>query len=419
MVRLAIVCIVFLCGVLAHAQNTRLDTEIFDPNFKTLQVKVNGSDQLPPVIMFGGDDVLEVSFDELSSDRRYMRYELLHCDATWHRDNLLSPEYLDGFNEGLIEDYRMSEATTVQYIHYKVMIPSAEMNVKVSGNYVMRVYDESSPDETILQVRFSMVEPLMKASATVTSRTDTDYNNRHQQLSVAVDCKGISINNLMNDLILSVEQNERIDNCVTLTRPTRIAGTVAYWEHIPSLIFQAGNEYRRMEIISTTYPVMGVEAVEYVYPYYHFLLRADAPRRDEDYIYDQTQHGRFRIREYNSTDSDVEADYVMTHFTLYMDELEGHDVFLDGDFTLRRFTPESLMVFNRATGRYEGAALLKQGAYNYQYVTVGYGLSVGSTAIVEGDKYQTVNEYLVKVYYREPGSRYDRLLAVTSVKSGI
>ncbi|MDE6101082.1 MAG: DUF5103 domain-containing protein, partial [Paramuribaculum sp.] len=62
----------------------------------------------------------------------------------------------------------------------------------------------------------------------------------------------------------------------------------------------------------------------------------------------------------------------------------------------------------------------KQGAYNYQYLAVPRGASTrGSTSVVEGDRYQTANEYLVKVYFRQPGSRYDRLVAVTSVTAGI
>ncbi|MCM1477840.1 MAG: DUF5103 domain-containing protein, partial [Bacteroides sp.] len=82
-------------------------------------------------------------------------------------------------------------------------------------------------------------------------------------------------------------------------------------------------------------------------------------------------------------------------------------------------SPETMMVFNRATGLYEAAMLLKQGAYNYQYVTVPSGSLKGDAAQIEGNFYQTANEYLVKVYYREPGARYDRLVAVTSVTAGI
>ncbi len=165
----------------AEVRDTR--PAIFSPTFKTLQTKVNGNDQLPPVITMGSDDVLTVGFDELASDRRYMRYELLHCNALWAVDGLLPSEYVDGFNEGYVEDYRFSEATLTQYVHYEIVIPDPALKIKLSGNYLLRVYDESDPDETLLQVRFSVVEPIMSATAEVTSRTDIDYNNSHQQLT--------------------------------------------------------------------------------------------------------------------------------------------------------------------------------------------------------------------------------------------
>ena len=108
----------------------------------------------------------------------------------------------------------------------------------------------------------------------------------------------------------------------------------------------------------------------------------------------------------------------MVHFGLEMPEIAGADVFLDGDFVQRRFDPVSRMVYNRATGRYENSMMLKQGAYNYQYLTVPSGSLQGETAPVEGDFYQTVNEYTVRVYYRPRGGRFDRLIGVGMIVSG-
>lgn len=401
------------------ADVTDTHTAIFDPQFHTLQTKVNDNDQLPPVIMLNSDDLLNISFDELSSDRCYMRYELIHCDAAWRPDRLLPNEYVEGFNEGTIDDFSFSEATLVQYIHYRLLIPSPGMAIKLSGNYLLRVYDETTPDDTILQIRFRVAEPSMKASASVTSRADTDYNGSHQQLTISVDTKGIPTNDIFNDVIVTVEQNGRTDNAVTIAGPSRIAGSTAWWEHNRALIFPAGNEYRRMETVSTTYPGMGISDISFEEPFYHITLITDESRATSPYTYDQTQHGRFRIRRLDADNSDTEAEYVMVHFTLDMPELADADIFIDGDFTQRRFSPESLMTYNRATNRYETSILLKQGAYNYQYLTVERsGQTIGQTAAVEGDKYPTVNEYLVSVYYRQPGSRYDRLVAVTQAFSG-
>ena len=292
------------------------------------------------------------------------------------------------------------------------------MKFTISGNYLLRVFPENDPDETLLQARFMVSEAKAGVVANVTSRTDVDYNDAHQQLSIEVDASKLNVQDMYSDLKIIVSQNSRIDNEVMVDKPLRVSMNKAYYEHLSPLIFKAGNEYRRMETVSVTYPGMGVERIQYVDPYYNMWLRNDQLRSTEQYLYDQTQHGRFTIREYNSSQSDIEADYVMTHFSLDLPEQTQYGIFLDGDFTHRRFDPESRMVFNRATGRYEKSLLLKQGAYNYQYLAFPVGSMTGATAPIEGDFYETVNEYLVKVYYHRPGERYDRLVGVALVYSG-
>ena len=118
------------------------------------------------------------------------------------------------------------------------------------------------------------------------------------------------------------------------------------------------------------------------------------------------------MREYNSSESDVEADYNVVHFTLVHPETPGFDFYIDSDVTQRRFSPESRMVYNRATGAYEHAMLLKQGAYSYQYLAVAPGSQTGRTDIIEGDKYETRNRYRIHVYARRHNERADRLVAV-------
>ncbi len=399
-------------GAGTHSATSTL-TEIFHPGFRTLQTKVNGNDQLPPVIIMGGDDRLTVSFDELSAESRYMRYELIHCDSRWCRDALLPSEYVDGFNEAVIDDCSFSQSTLNQYVHYRLEIPSSDMRIKLSGNYLLRIYDESDPAETLLQLRFSVAEPMVDVKGAVTSRTDIDNRRNHQQLTFAVDGKRLDTNALMNDLIVTVSQNGRADNEVAVTRPSFMSGTTAIWDHDTNLIFPAGNEYRRMETVTTNYPGMHVADICFIDPYYHFTLETDVPRAGMPYQYDSTQKGRFRIRSADTDRSDTEAEYVMVHFTLDAPEIPDADIFIDGDMTLRRFSPESLMTFNRVTGHYEAALLLKQGSYNYQYLVVKRGSAVGDAGPIEGNDYQTNNEYLIKVYYREPGGRYDRLVGVT------
>ena len=76
------------------------------------------------------------------------------------------------------------------------------------------------------------------------------------------------------------------------------------------------------------------------------------------------------------------------------------------------------MNYDASTGCYIADILLKQGAYNYQYLFVPDGTNVGLTAPLDGDKYQTVNEYSVSVYNRKQGERYDRMIGFGMVFSG-
>ena len=185
------------------------------------------------------------------------------------------------------------------------------------------------------------------------------------------------------------------------------------YEHNKDLIFDAGNEYRRFEMVSTEYKGMGVDVLTHYDPYYHAILERDYPRENRVYSYDETQHGRYVIRESDfEEDSHIQADYFVVHFTLDASEMllpEG-DIYIDGELSEYRFSDNNRMLRNPQTGMFEKFMLLKQGAYNYQYLFVPKGESVGKASVIEGNKYETQNEYRVNVYHRVPGERYDRLI---------
>ncbi len=392
---------------------------VFHPSFGALQVTVNDNPMSTPVIALDSPDRIVISFDERAEDRRYMRYELIHCDAMWKPDGLVASEYIDGFNEGTVEQYEFSQMTLTHYVHYRIVVPDGQMRITVSGNYLLRVYPEDDPDDILLQARFCVSEASAKVGVGVTSITDAGVNDKWQQLELVIDTEQVDgIEDLFSDLTVVVEQNGRDDNKAVVRHPLRVSGKRAIYEHLRQLIFPAGNEYRRFETVSTQYPGMGVERIVYNDPFYNFMLYTDVMRADGPYVYDETQHGRFFVSEYNSSESDTEADYVGVHFALDIPEIGDADVYLDGDLVNRRFGPESRMVFNRATGRYEKSLLLKQGAYNYQYVTLPRGSSVGGASRIEGDFHNTRNEYTVKVYHRPRGSRYDRLIGVAGIVFG-
>lgn len=382
----------------------------FDGSFKTMRINQNGNLTGFPVMVLNSDDRLEFSFDELAEDRSYLRYRVVHCNADWKPSVLVDSEFLEGFNIGDVEDFEFSRATTVHYVHYSITLPNTDFRITRSGNYLLQIFREEAPDKVLLQFRFYVSEQSATVSASVATVTDIDYNKSHQQLSFEIDCTHSPAENLFSDISVVVEQNQRTDNSVVVNHPMRVAGRKAIYEHIPSLIFNAGNEYRRFETVSTGFPSLGVNEISYQYPYYHFRLYEDSGRAYSQYIYDQTINGRFYIREYNSTESDTEADYAIVHFELDAPYIPGRDIYIEGDITERRLDSESVMSYNPETEKYEKVMLLKQGQYNYQYLSKRNNSDKFETDPIEGNFYQTVNQYIIKVYTRPRGERADRLI---------
>lgn len=412
----ATIILAIAASVAAYATDTR--TAIFDSNFRSLRACTESNYYAPPVVELDGDDRVRIEFDEISPEMRYMRYSLLHCDANWQPSQLVESDYVDGFNEADIEEYDFSSGTFANYVHYGISLPNEDMPILLSGNYLLRVYPEEDSENTLLQVRFSIVEKAVDIFAEVTSRTDIDYNKSHQQVTVTVDTKDYRVENMYADLKVVVTQNARSDNEAIVTNPLRVSSNKAFFEHDRKLIFPAGNEFRRFEMTTTNYIGMGIDRYAYHDPFYHAELKIDEPRCYGSYTYDQTQYGRFTIRESNAFDSNTGADYMIVHFALDIPRQSGGDIFVDGEFTQHNFTNANRMHFNEATNRYELDMPLKQGAYNYQYLWLPHGSKAALTAPIEGDFYQTVNEYQIKVYNRRLGERYDRLIGYTVLYSG-
>lgn len=402
----------------AQARDTR--QRVFDPHVRTLKVQQEGNFYAPPLYELGSDQSVCISFDILASEREYLRYSLTHCDPDWRPSGLLDSDILDGFNEAPLSDYAYSSATFVPYVNYRLCIPNADMAPLLSGNYLLRVYPESAPDSTLLQARFSVVEPRASVTGSVSSLTDRGNNDIYQQLSLVVDLGSYRVNDPFSELEVRVEQNGIDVTPVQPIRPLRTEPARLVYEHVPGLIFPAGNEYRRFETVRTDYAGMHVKENHLnEFGFYSATLQPDAERASRPYTYDRTQHSRFKVDEYNATDPDLGADYLLTRFTLDFPRLMNGSVMLDGEFARPLPEAERTMDYNEQTGLYEKELLLKQGSYNYQYVArpSGRPASEATPSPIEGDHFETSNEYVVRLYHRAPGSRYARLIAAPQLVS--
>ena len=397
-----------------NASDRKFKTGAFSDQVKTLQVSIMNNPFAAPIIELEGDYLIEVSFDILEPDPRPYTYTLTHCNADWTPSQLIQSEYMAGFQHRIIEDYDVSFNTTMNYVNYRLTFPNEDVFLKVSGNYLVQVFPENS-DKPILNACFSMVEPIAPILMQVTSQTDKGMNNFYQQVNFSVSY-GNEVKMPTQDLKVYVQQNNRIDNEARLVKPLSIQSNKLVFEHNSALIFEAGNEYRNFEMITHKYTGLNIESVEFHAPYYHTILKPDLLHSQRSYSFTEDINGKFVVRTLSGIDYSYEADYYIVHFYLPCDNPFTEKVYILGDIFNNLLDARSQMEYSTLDKGYVKSALVKEGYYNYLYVTRKDEQSPGSAAAVEGNFYQTENEYRVMVYFRPPGGRYDRLIGVQTIQ---
>ena len=207
--------LVILCVVLAvnSFMKAQYRTRIYDSNIKTLQVLLNNQPLLVPIIEMNSTEEIVVSFDELSYEASNFYYKIVHCDASWNESDLVSMEYLDGFDGGMITTYDYSVNTTVNYIHYTVHFPNEDVRLKLSGNYAVKIArDGDFEDGLVATACFSVVESLVNVDVEISGLTTKELNGKYQALALDVVDNGVGALDKMQDFIVVVRQNGRRDS---------------------------------------------------------------------------------------------------------------------------------------------------------------------------------------------------------------
>lgn len=389
-------------------------TRSFSEQIRTVQVIVKGNPLLPPIAQV--DEPVEIAFDELSHEYTRYIYKVEFCNADWSvNEEVFESDYLEGFNGLPIDDYEKSLNTTVLYTHYRLVFPNEDARFLLPGNYRVKVFadERDSSDEPVFEACFSIVSPEMSIKATVSANTEVDFNQKHQQVTYAISYGSQRVIDPQRELHTVVMQNRRRDNAVVDLPPNIQNALGVEWTHRRELIFPAGSEYHKFEVLDLHQGGMGVDRMRWYEPYFHTLLFAATPQHN--YTYSPDQNGAFVIRHDGDEDNDTQSDYTFVHFFLQMPQLNDGEVYVTGLWDNGFPDPQCLMSYDEQQHAYESTVLLKQGYYNYQFLQLD-GEGVGHTALTEGDFFQTENEYLILVYHRPQGARYDALVGAQIIK---
>ena len=407
---ISVLCLVFQGNILAQ----RFRTSAFYDIVKTLRVFPANKWDAIPVIELGSSDQIKISFDVMDATPGAYTYNITHCNADWTQSQLVQSEFMNGFQNRFVDDFAPSFNTTMNYVNYQLLIPNQDISLRVSGNYAVQIFPENSTTP-ILCACFSVVEKKSEMGMQVTPQTDRGMNNIFQQVNMTLTFDN-EVKNPMRDLQVFVRQNNRTDNQATLVKPLRIQRNQLVFEHVPALIFDAGNEYRAFEMTTRRTNGLNIESIQFYSPYFHVFLFPEIIRSGRPYFYFQDINGRVFIRTLMGDDYDTMGDYYFVHFFLASAKSLPEDVYILSEAFNNVLDDRSKMDYNPQEGGYEKTVLLKEGYYNYLYLTKKDIHSPGSTALTEGNFYQTENEYQVWVYFRRPGDRFDQLIGVQTVQ---
>ena len=391
---------------------------VFSSDIKTSRIFKEGWEISYPVSHIDDEKPLVLSFDELSKNARNYSYTVVHCDADWRQSRLVTSEYMTGFTVNRIRWYEYSFNTVIPYVHYQLAIPNEDVQLKVSGNYAVLVFEDGSEDQPVLCRRFSITESMAVISATSGRARQTARQDKWQQVDFTVRTVNYRIENAYSDVKVVVLQNGQWHTARMGVKPLFIRQNELDYRFVDeTLLFHAGNEFRPLDIKSKLYSSTRMAAIEFERPTWHFYPYPDQSRDASRYQYYEDFNGKYAIQAEKTNRPDTEADYVYVHFTLQASQpfAEGQ-VYVTGNFCNDAYTKENMMTWNPGRKQYEAAILLKQGYYNYRYTLLPFKPATDDNRL-EGNFYDTENDYLIYVYHRGRSSRYDRLIGISTANT--
>jgi hypothetical protein len=395
-----------------------IQEEIYFEHIKSVKLHHSSLPTSAPIVDLNSSGKLKLSFDDMEGGIKDYVYSIRHCDKDWNRSIINEMEYLDGFNEEDITSATFSSQTIHDYTHYELVLPNTTTQWKVSGNYVITVLDEDNGNQPVLTKRFMVVEPLVIIPSSVMPAFNAELYNTHQRVDFKIDLNKFAITDAMNEVYVTILQNNRWDNAISNIKPLTAIGEQINFNKFGTSTFPASREFRYFDTRDIQINSDRTEAIEINTYSVDVLLKKDRKRENKNYIFYREGNGAF-VPNYQSTTRNGKATSEYTNVIFTLDSpfpMEGYDVYIVGEFSSWNYYPENIMTYNEEMRAYQAELLLKQGYYNYLYAAIDDRNEVNFD-ITEGNWFEAENDYTILVYYRRLGSRYDRLIGVGNTNS--
>ncbi|MBE0392815.1 DUF5103 domain-containing protein [Flavobacterium sp. PL002] len=394
---------------------SQVQNEVAPPfNIKTVSFVQNNQNVFPIFPLGTG---FQIQFDDLYGNEADYYYEIVHCDYNWIPTAIPKNEYLEGFDNQRIQNYSNSFNTLQIYSHYTLAIPNQyTLQLKLSGNYIITVLNDAK--EVVFTRKFILYEESVKVPMQIKRARTIDNLNYKQNIEFSINSTTLNFQNPLKNVKVAILQNGKFNTAIKNIVPQYTIGNELIYKYDKETQFWAGNEFLYFEnkdIRTSGNNVAHVDANTAIYGSHLFTNNA---RATFPYSFSQDVNGNFLVKNTNASDNEIEADYAWVYFSLSAPSFRlDKDIYITGMFNNYSMSDENKMDYNEKKGIYEKALLIKQGFTNFEYTIADKKGTIDLEHAIDGNFYQTENNYTILVYYKESSGRYDQVIGKTELSS--
>ncbi len=361
----------------------------------------------PPVITLNSNETLTLRFDELADHVNNFTVRLRHFDSDWTESTLLPSFVNRGFEDAVISGGTASVGQHPSYFSYSYTFPNRDMRMRVSGNFMIEVY-EYSTREFLFSLPFFVKEDRGRLDASITEYFRDSRFPNHQIFSEYYFPDFVSMPLIDIDVVVAqnqfwgraekaTERDVSNPNFIRL-HIDRDRGFAGRYEFRPLLID---------DIYSISRDVLEV------------MPERDPPliRLNYDVVDLDINPRSSRSYAFGAPNTSRNARYTKVEFNLDRPESISPDaqVYVIGSFTNWNLSEQQRLRFDQELNAFSGRVMIKEGRYDYRYVIVDNNRidEVSLAAFFA----QTSQDYQILVYFRDQQEQYDRLLQFGTIRS--
>jgi hypothetical protein len=399
--------VAFVLLLISGAVYSQVEKEIVPPyNIKTVSFVQNGQNSVP---IFRLGDSFQLQFDDLFGNEANYYYTITHCNYDWTPSQLAKAEYLNGFDDQRIQDYTNSFNSLQIYSHYRLSFPTRMTQFRVSGNYVIKILNDDR--QVVFTRKFILYEELVSVPMQVKRARNVAVIEQKQNIEFAIKSETILFQSPLQNVKVMLMQNGRFDNAITNIKPQYTIGNDLIYKYDAETQFWGGNEFMFFENKDIRAANNSIATVDSKSGLYNAHLYLSDARGNKPYTYFPDTNGNYIIKNIGAENNEIEADYAWVFFSLSAPAFfDNKSIYVNGMFNNYALGEENKMDYDAKKGIYEKALMIKQGFTNFQYVIADKNGNIDEQNAIDGNYFQTENNYFALVYYKENNQRYDRII---------